>query len=162
MTAAIIATVLLLAPVVSESGRFTIKQNGKTIGTEEFTIQAREKGYIAEGRTKLSGDPNTLTSRMELDEKLVPISYEYSNGKGTIRVRVDNKERTSELTIVENGQSSSTDFKFPNDASILDNNFFHHYLLLLYRAKAADQLIPLFVPQDMQVGVAIIKPGPKS
>jgi hypothetical protein len=159
MTPAIIATVLFLAPVVTESARFTIKQDGRTIGTEEFSIRPREKGFIAEGKTKLNADPNTLTSRMELDENLVPVSYEYSNGKGSIRVLVD-KDRPSELTIVENKEESSTNFRFPPGASIVDNNFFHHYLILLYRVKTAEQVIPIFVPQDMQIGIARVKAGP--
>jgi len=155
---AIIATLLLLAPVVTERGRVTIKQDGRTIGTEEFNVRPREKGYTVEGRTKLNGTPETLTSKMELDENLVPISYEYSNGKGTIRVRVD--KQTSELTVVENKNESSTNFRFPAGASIVDNNFFHHYLILLYRVKGAESLFPIFVPQDMQVGLAKIKSGP--
>jgi hypothetical protein len=155
---AIIATLLLLAPIVTESGRFTIKQDGRTIGTEEFSIRPREKGYTVEGRTRLNGTPDTLTSKMELDENLVPTSYEYSNGKGSIRVRVD-KVRTSELTVIENKEESSTNFRFPAGASIVDNNFFHHYLILLYRVKGADSLFPIFVPQDMQVGTARVKSG---
>ena len=155
MTVAILTAVLLLAPVVTESGKFTIKQNGQSVGTEEFSIRVQGKGYLAEGRTRLMGDPEVLTSRMELDENLVPTAYEYSHGKGTIKIRVDSK--ASELTIIENGQSSSTDFRFPDAAAIVDNNFFHHYLLLLYRVKAAEQTIPIFVPQDMQVGQARVR-----
>jgi hypothetical protein len=157
MTTAILTALLLFAPVVTESGRFTIKQNGRTIGTEEFSIRTRDKGYVVEGRTRLEGDPTTLTSRMELDENLVPTTYEYSRGgKGTIRVTVDTKT-SSELTIIENGQTSETNFYFPPAASIVDNNFFHHYVMLLYRVKTSEQSLAIFVPQDMQVGLAKVK-----
>jgi hypothetical protein len=156
MTASILAALLLLAPVVTESGRFTIKKDGKTIGTEEFSIRTKDKGYTVEGRTRLDGDPVTLTSRMELDEDLVPTSYEYSRGKGSIRVTVDAKA-SSELTVIENGQDSSTNFHYPPGASIVDNNFFHHYLILLYRVKSSEQSLAIFVPQDMQVGLAKVK-----
>src|SRR5688572_507612 len=157
MTAYILTALLLLAPVVAETGRFTIKQYGRTIGTEEFTIRTREGGFIVEGRTRLDGDPTTLTSRMELDKNLIPTSYEYSRGsKGTIRVVVD-PQRTGELIVTENGKESATDFNFPRAASIIDNNFFHHYLMLLYRVKAADESLAIFVPQDMQVGLAKVK-----
>ena len=157
MTASILTALLILAPVVTETGRFTIKQNGRTIGTEEFTIRLRDKGYTVEGRTRLEGDPQTLTSRMELDENLIPTTYEYSRGgKGSIRVVVDPK-RTAELFIIENGKESATDFRYPPGASIIDNNFFHHYLMLLYRIKSADQTLAIFVPQDMQVGLAKVK-----
>ena len=152
MTSAILTGLLLMAAVVPESGRFTIRQNGQTIGTEEFSLRVNDKGFLAEGKTMLMGDPNPLTSRMELDADLNPITYEYSHGKGAIRVRVDTQ--TSELTVIENGESSSTDFRFPKGASIVDNNFFHHYLLLLYRVKVAEQTFLIFVPQDMEVGQA--------
>jgi hypothetical protein len=154
MTATILSALLLLAPIVTESGRFTVRQNGRTVGTEEFTIRAQNKGYVVEGKTKLESDPQTLSSRMELDENLNPTSYEYSNGKGTIRIKVN--DQSSELTVVEGVETSSTNFRFPKGASIVDNNFFHHYLILLYRVKGAEELFPIFVPQDMQVGVAKI------
>ena len=67
MTASILAALLLLAPITAETARFTIRQDGKTIGTEDFTIRARDKGWVAEGKTQLAGDPSSLTSRMELD-----------------------------------------------------------------------------------------------
>lgn len=157
MIASILAGLLLVAPVVTESGRFTIKQNGKTIGTEEFSIRTKDKGYTVEGRTRLDGDTTTLTSRMELDENLIPTTYEYSRGvKGSIRVKVDTKA-SSELIITENGKDSDTNFYYPPGASIVDNNFFHHYLILLYRIKSAEQSLAIFVPQDMQVGLAKVK-----
>jgi hypothetical protein len=155
MTATILAALMFLAPVVTENARFTIRQNGRMVGTEEFTIRAQAKGFIAEGKTKLDADPDTLTSRMELDENLNPVSYEYSHGKGSIRIKID--PQSSELTVVEKGETSSTNFRFPKGAAIVDNNFFHHYLLLLYRVKAAEELMPIFVPQDMQVGVAKVR-----
>jgi hypothetical protein len=161
MIASILAGLLLLAPVVTESGRFTIRQNGKTIGTEEFSIRKMDKGYSVEGRTRLDGDTTTLTSRMELDENLVPTTYEYSRGgKGSIRVKVDSK--ASELIINENGKDSDTNFHYPPGASIVDNNFFHHYVVLLYRVKSAEQSLAIFVPQDMQVGLAKVKSSGKN
>lgn len=120
-----------------------------------------DKGYSVEGRTRLDGDTTTLTSRMELDENLVPTTYEYSRGgKGSIRVKVDSK--ASELIINENGKDSDTNFHYPPGASIVDNNFFHHYVVLLYRVKSAEQSLAIFVPQDMQVGLAKVKSSGKN
>jgi hypothetical protein len=103
MTASILTALLLLGPVVSEAGRFTIKQNGRTIGTEEFSIRAHDNGYTVEGRTRLDGESGSLTSRMELDKSLNPTSYEYSRGKGTIRVAVDPKRVGDRLPIPARG-----------------------------------------------------------
>ena len=155
MTASILTVLLLLAPITLETARFTIRQDGRTIGTEEFTIRTRDRGYVAEGKTQLVGDPSPLSSRMELDENLNPTAYEYTHGLGTIRIKIGNP--TSEIAIGERGATSSTEFRFPDGASIIDNNFFHHYLLLLYKVKGADQRFPIFVPQDMAAGQARVR-----
>src|SRR5215831_791696 len=110
MNTTIFSLLLLLAPI-TETSRFNIFQDGKKIGSEEFSITARPGGYVAEGRTELVGDPVPLTSRMEMDEQLNPTSYEYQHGTGTIRVKVE--KPTSELATVDGTQESSTDFRFP-------------------------------------------------
>jgi hypothetical protein len=95
---------------------------------------------------------------MELDENLLPFPTNIRTARAQSVIKVD-KQRTSELTVIEGKEESSTDFRFPPEGSIVDNNFFHHYLILLYRVKAADQILPIFVPQDMQVGIARVKAG---
>jgi hypothetical protein len=155
MTASILMALLLLAPITPETARFTIRQDGRVIGTEEFTVRANNKGYVVEGKTQLAGDPTALTSRMELDENLNPISYEYKRGPGTILLKID--KPLSEMTVSEGGAGNSTDIRFPDSGVIIDNNFFHHYLILLYRVKGADQRFGVFVPQDMQVGQARVR-----
>src|SRR5437763_2994463 len=86
-----VASLLLLGPVSLESGKFTITQSGKKIGSKEFTLSARHGGgYVMEAKTQLSGGTSgALSSRMELDERLNPIAYQYSDNKGSIRVKVD-------------------------------------------------------------------------
>ena len=44
--------------------------------------------------------------------------------------------------------------EFPENGFIVDNNFFSHYLLLLYKVGEAGGAAAVFVPQDMQLGVA--------
>jgi hypothetical protein len=151
------ATLLLLGPINLETGRFTITQDGKKIGSEQFTISAgRDGGYVAEAKTQLTGDPQQLSSRLELDRKLKPVSYEYTNGKGTIRVKFG--EPTSEYETETDGKKSSMDFRFPEFGFILDNNFFSHYVMLLYKVTETGGDFPILVPQDMQLGVATVKP----
>jgi hypothetical protein len=160
MTASILAALLLLAPITPETAKFTIRQDGKTIGTEEFTIRSNDKGYIAEGKTQIAGDPTSVTSRMELDENLNVVSYEYKRGPATIKIKVQSP--LSEIAIGGQGGETSTEFRFPDKGTILDNNFFHHYVILLYKVKALDQSFGIFVPQDMQVGSAHVRSTGKS
>jgi len=150
------ATLLLLGPVTLESGKFTVTQDGKKVGTEQFTISARRGGgYIAEAKIQLAGDSSVQSSRMELDEKLVPISYEYTRGKGAIRLKITPPNMAYETE--SEGKKSTIDLKFPENMAVVDNNFFSHYLLLLYKIGDAGGELPIFVPQDIQIGLAIVK-----
>jgi hypothetical protein len=147
---------LLLAPSVkSETATFTIYQAGAKVGTEEFTISARLGGYLAEGVTRMAGDPSPIKSRMELDEKLNPTSYEYEHGPGIIRIKIESP--LSHYETIAAGKASSFDFQFPEGGFIVDNNFFHHYLLLLYKVSA-ESSFSIFVPQDLSKGSAKITP----
>jgi hypothetical protein len=144
---------LFLAPVKLEHGRFTITKDGQRVGVEEFSIARRGTGYVVEGKTTI-GDV-VKSSRMELDAKLVATSYEASSQSGTIRVKVT--PPVSELQSVVNGETSSADFRFPEGGAILDNDFFHHYLIMLYRVQEGQQSFSVLVPQDQRVGLATVR-----
>jgi len=156
MNGATLAALWILTTITPESARFNIFQDGKRIGSEQFTITARSGGYRVEARTQLNDDPTPITSVMELDEQLNPTSYEYKRGAGVIRVKF--AQPVSEYETVADGRPASIDFRFPADGFILDNNFFHHYLLLLHKVGGADKTLPVFVPQDMRMGSAAIRP----
>src|SRR5262245_49801889 len=151
--------VLLLAPIKTESGQFNIFQDGKKIGTENYSISKVPEGYKVEGRTSI-GDEQ-ISSKMDLDEKLIPSFYEYARGNGTIRVRVT--DSVSELESLVDGKSSSFDFRFPERGIILDTNFFHHYLILLYRIQMGESMLSVFIPQTMSLGSVSVSPtGPRT
>ena len=128
----LLSLLLLVAPVKLEHGQFTILKDGQKIGTEDFSIARRGTGYLVEGKMTI-GDV-VKSSRMELDANLVATSYEASNRAGTIRVKITSP--VSELQSIVNGETSSADFRFPEGGAILDNDFFHHYLILMYRVAA--------------------------
>ena len=144
---------LLLAPVKAEHGKFNIIKDGMKIGSEEFTLSRSGAGYSLDGKTTI-GDL-TISSQMELDGNLTPTSYKASSREGTIRVKIVSP--VSELQTEVNGATSSADFRFPDGGVILDNNFFHHYLILLYRVQAGLTMLPVFVPQDLRVGSASVR-----
>ena len=73
----LLTVLLLLAPVKVERGRFVITKDGKTIGTDEFSISKRGPGYFLEGKTTI-GDL-VISSQMELDEK-ASWNKKYSEG----------------------------------------------------------------------------------
>src|SRR5262245_2528431 len=151
--------ILLLAPIMAETGRFTIYQDGKKIGTEDFSIAPQAGGYVAQGRTQISLNAQVLDlqSRMELDEKLNPTSYEFQSNSIKIRLKVGNP--LSELEYTVDGKTEPRDIRLPADGAIIDDNFFHHYLILLYRAGSAATSIPTFVPQQLTLGTLTVRPS---
>jgi hypothetical protein len=144
---------LLLAPIKVEQGRFNITKDGRKIGTEDFAVTMKGTHYIIDGKATM-GDL-VMSSKMELDEKLLPVTYEVSNAQGKMRVNV--KSPTAELQTIVKGETSSTDFRFPEGGVILDTNFFHHYLVLMYRVQAGQTKLGVFVPQEMSVGGAVVR-----
>ena len=141
------------APVKTEHGRFSITKDGKAIGTDEFDVSRRGSNYVFEGKT-IIGDI-TIASRLEVTEKLVPVSYEATSTGGTTRVTVGSP--TSELQTVVNGETSSADFRFPDGGVILDNDLFDHYLILMYRVQTGQTNFPVFVPQNRRIRSATVQ-----
>jgi hypothetical protein len=144
---------LMFAPVKIEQGRFNIIKDGVKIGTEEFAVSMRSSHYVIDGKLTL-GDL-TINSKLEVNEKLIPVSYEVSSREGKLRVNV--VDPISELQTIVGGETSSNDFRFPEAGVILDNNFFHHYLVLLYRVHAGQKTFGVFVPQDARIGSATVR-----
>ncbi len=151
---ALFSLLLLLSPLKFETGRFTIYQDGKKIGTEDYTITPIQRGYLVEGHTVIA-DANQsvdMTSKMELDAALKTTSYEFQSKTSSIKLTVGSP--TSELETDVKGAKRSEDVRFPADGFIVDANFFHHYAILLYRVGAAvgPTRISAFVPQELGIG----------
>lgn len=151
----VLALLMLVVPVKAETGRFTITQDGRRIGTEEFTISAVLGGYRAEGQMRLDGDPTVMKSRMVLDEQLNPISYEYEDARGLIRVRIE--DPVSDYEQIVNGETITDNFQFPKGGFILEN-MFHHYVLLMYKVASGTSSLAVVTPQNRGLGSATVRP----
>ncbi len=147
---------LIAAPVI-ERGEFTILQDGKKIGTEEFSITAERGGFVAEGRTRISvpGQSFDLRSRMELDSQLRITFYEFESKGNAIRLSV--QQPVSQLEYKIDGKTEPDEIRFLPETVIVDHNFFHHYLILLYRNGIAGTSLPAFVPQDRTIGIMSVQ-----
>ncbi|HEX4996969.1 MAG TPA: hypothetical protein VFY29_02020 [Terriglobia bacterium] len=143
--------------VRTESARFTILQDGKKIGQEDFSISTRRGGgYIAEATTKLKDESTPIKCRMELDDQLRPISYEYHKGTGVIKMKIDTP--LSEYETGNGDKTASVSFRFPEDGFIVDHNFFHHIELLLYKVGRKAGETAIVVPQNMTLGSVTVRP----
>ncbi len=150
--------ILLLLPVQLESARFTVRVDGERVGTEEFSVSKDGSGFVARGHTRLRVEGNSVDvrSRMELDKDLNPTFYEYRSEETLIRVRLAGPVSEVEYTV--EGQRTPYDVRIPTNGMIVDNNFFHHYLLLLYKVGSEGGELPVFVPNEMRLGSVRVRP----
>ena len=120
----------------------------------KILIVPQRGGYVAEGRTVITSGTQSvdLKSRMELDDALLPKSYEFESRGNVVKLKVD--APLSELEYASQGKKQSDTVRFPKDGVIVDSNFFHHYALLLYRLGAAlgPSTVSAFVPQTLELG----------
>ena len=145
---------LLVIPLRMETGRLTIYQDGKKIGTEDFTITPRSGGYVVDGHTVINA-PNQnadLLSHMELNDELKPLLYQFTSPVASVRLKIDSP--TSQLEYSFQGDKQTDEVRFPADGVIIDSNFFHHYAILLYRITGTSTAttVSAFAPQELQVG----------
>src|SRR5215510_14168657 len=98
-----LSLLILLAPIKAEHARFNISKDGRKIGTDEFTVSMQGMNYMIDGKVTI-GDV-TISSQMQLNDKLVPISYEASSPDGTMRVKIESP--ISELQAVVGGDTST-------------------------------------------------------
>lgn len=146
---------LMLLPLRMETGRFTIYQDGKKIGTEDFTITPRPVGgYVVEGHTVIHDQSQDadLLSHLELDADLKTTLYQFTSPVGSIKLKVE--DPVSQLEYSFQGDKQTDDVRFPSDGVIIDTNFFHHYEILLYRlaGKSGKTTVPAFAPQELHLG----------
>jgi hypothetical protein len=149
----IISLVLLaVLPLQVESSRFTVSIEGERVGTEEFSVVRIEGGFLATGHTRLevNGQSVDVRSRMELDASFNPVAYEYRSGDQVLSVEILGQAAEIEYTV--GGQRTPYDVRFPSGGMIIDDNFSHHYMLVLYRLGEAGGTVPVFVPQQMTLG----------
>ena len=149
---------LALLPLQVESSEFTVTVNGERIGSEEFSIIRNGDGFLATARTRLEfeGQEIDVRSRMELDEAFNPIAYEYRSGDQVLNIDIG--EEVAEIEYTVGGERSPRDVRFPSGGMIVDDNFFHHYMLLLYHIGEFGGTVPVFVPQQMTLGPIRVEP----
>src|SRR5262245_49551053 len=96
----LLSLVLMLAPLKMETGHFTIYQDGKKIGTEDFSITPRTGGYVVEGHTVITTPDQkaSLKSHLELDSSLKVSMYQYSSDAGSVQLKIGSPVSVLEIT----------------------------------------------------------------
>jgi dipeptidyl aminopeptidase/acylaminoacyl peptidase len=128
------------------AGSYTLTADGQTIGNETFEVTCKPDGkYSATGRTQLTPLGLDLTTALELDAKLQPIS---ASAKGTVQGKPFDQSGTyanGTATLTSNGQSQTISYT-PN-ASWSGGNIFYTNAFIAARydeAKGGAQQVPIF------------------
>ena len=176
----------------SEHGQFKILVSGKKIGYENFSITGQTTTYTSSSFTELTiNQENTKTSEeldqeikrsaplnsdtsvtylinteLQFNENFEPTSYKVTQdvGPNQRRARVKFLPDRSDITYFSNdNQIDKRRIELKKDVMILDDNIFHHYLILAKRYNLSEggvQQFVGFIPQQFLArGISISDQG---
>ena len=144
----------------SQEGQLRILADGQLIGRERYQITRTATEIQANGEVDLEieGQKVRQTSRLLLGADLAPRSYEWkTETPKTAWVRIEFAGAVATVRYLPpDAKEDQQVFTFDTPrVALLDNNFFHQYLLLAelydYQAGGA-QTVKVFVPQAVQPG----------
>jgi hypothetical protein len=124
-----------------DSGSFGVFVKGQRVVTETFSIQQQNGASIIKSQLKETGgaDPATQKSNLELSASGELLSYEWSQPSGgSLTVLPKNDFLVEKITPAASAKTAEKPFLMPSTSSILDNNFFVHREVLVWRYLAAD------------------------
>ncbi len=132
---------------IVDSGSFGVFVGGNRVGTETFTVEQTGTGSVTNAEIKVSDGTTTLDQRSEMrlaaNGDLVKYEWqEVSPGKGTRTVEVDprspDKFLMEHMTFGDKSKPIDKPFLSPASTVILDDYFFSHRQLLLWRYFGAN------------------------
>jgi hypothetical protein len=127
------------APLVIDSGTFGVYVEGKRVATESFKIEQRGTGSVAKSELKAQ-DGNDQRSEMELSAQGEILHYGWQAIQpGKQALTVDPKEGFLNETVSggPNDKTYSVPHMVGRSSPILDDNFFVHREILIWRYLAA-------------------------
>jgi hypothetical protein len=147
----------------NDQGRFKILFNGEQIGEEKFQILSEGTNFKALAETHLTVEREKdkatfiIKAVLQFRKTFEPISYQVIQESGTNRMRaqVNFKPGRSEALYETAQQKDPREIELRPDVLVLDDNVFHHYILLAKRydfTKGGVQEFSAFIPQQFLAG----------
>jgi len=125
-----------------DSGSFGIFVKGQRVVTETFSIQQQNGSSVIKSELKsTSTAAHEQTSAMEIMPNGQLVRYEWdetSPAVSSVVVTPSNEFLIEKITTSASSKPAEQPFLMPNTSMILDNNFFVHREVLLWRYLAAD------------------------
>jgi len=121
-----------------DSGSFGVFMNGRRVATETFTIQQNASGSIIASQFKMQEgvDKSSQSSELQLTPTGEIRKYEWkelSPGKAQATVAPNNDFLMEHLSGGPDGKTEDQPFLLPASTSILDDYFFIHREVLIWR-----------------------------
>ena len=123
-----------------DSGSFGIFVKGLRVATETFSIQQQTTSSVIKSQLKQTAgsDPVSQKSDLEITATGELIRYEWSQSSGGSLIVFPNNEFLLEkITSASSSKPAEKPFLMPSSSAILDNNFFVHREVLIWRYLAA-------------------------
>ncbi|HTW31594.1 MAG TPA: hypothetical protein VMD76_07955 [Candidatus Sulfotelmatobacter sp.] len=123
-----------------DSGSFGVFVNGQRLATETFTVQQESGVSVIKSQVKetAAADPATQNSNLEINSSGDLLRYEWNQSSGgSLSVLPSNDFLLERITAAGSAKPAEKPFLMPSTSSILDNNFFVHREVLLWRYLAA-------------------------
>jgi hypothetical protein len=129
------------ATQIVDTGSFGIFVKGQRVATENFSVEQRNGASVIKSQMKqtVGADPVSQKSELQLTSGGELLRYDWSEASGGSLVVLPNNEFLLEkVTAPSSNKTAEKPFLMPSTSSILDNNFFVHREVLLWRYLAAD------------------------
>jgi hypothetical protein len=123
-----------------DSGSFGIFLKGARFATETFSIQQEANSSVIKSQLKQTAgsDPVSQKSDLEMTASGELIRYEWSQSSGgSLTVFPNNEFLLEKITTASSSKPAEQPFLMPSSSAILDNNFFVHREVLVWRYLAA-------------------------
>jgi hypothetical protein len=123
-----------------DSGSFGIFMKGVRVATETFSIQQETNSSVIKSQLKqtVGADPISQKSDLEMTAAGELIRYEWSQSSGgSLSVFPNNEFLLEKISTASSSKPAEKPFLMPSSSAILDNNFFVHREVLIWRYLAA-------------------------
>ena len=123
-----------------DAGTFGVFVKGNRVASETFTIHQQNDGSVIKSELKelVGSDPVTQKSDLEITSAGALLRYDWSQSSGgSLSVFPDNDFLKERITVSAGSKAAEQAFLMPATSSILDNNFFIHREVLVWRYLSA-------------------------
>ena len=124
-----------------DKGSFGIFIKGARVATETFDIQQENSTSSVKSQLKqvVGSDPVTQKSDLQITSSGELVSYNWSQSSGgSLTVLPNNEFLIEKITSPTSSKPAEQPFLMPNTSVILDNNFFIHREVLIWRYLATN------------------------